>query len=71
MIHGDADELVPEPAVRKLVDKLNTQKNVRVDYRIFAGADHVFANHADPVSEAVEDHVGKAIARRSMALAAD
>ncbi len=28
MLHGDADELVPEPAVRKLVDKLNTQKNV-------------------------------------------
>lgn len=26
MLHGDADELVPEPAVRKLVDKLNTQK---------------------------------------------
>ena len=29
MLHGDADELVPEPAVRKLVDKLNTQKNVQ------------------------------------------
>ena len=37
MLHGDADELVPEPAVRKLVDKLNTQKGVHVDYRIFPG----------------------------------
>jgi alpha/beta superfamily hydrolase len=55
MLHGDTDELVPEPAVRKLVDKLNTQKNVHVDYRVFAGADHVFAEHADAVSEAVED----------------
>ena len=34
MLHGDTDELVPEPAVKKLVDKLNTQKNVTVDYRI-------------------------------------
>ncbi len=34
MLHGDADELVPEPAVRKLVDKLNTQKGVSVDYRV-------------------------------------
>ena len=34
MLHGDADELVPEPAVKKLVDKLNTQKGVPVDYRI-------------------------------------
>ncbi len=29
MIHGDTDELVPEIAVRKLVDKLNTQKGVQ------------------------------------------
>jgi len=66
MIHGDADELVPEPSVRKLVDKLNTQKGVHVDYRVFSGADHVFANHADAVAEAVEDCCGKAIARRQM-----
>ena len=71
MIHGDADELVPEIAVRKLVDKLNTQKGVSVDYRVFEGADHVFAEHAEKVSEAIEDHCGKAIARRAMALAAD
>ena len=71
MVHGDQDELVPEPAVQKLVDKLNTQKNVTVDYRIFEGADHVFANHSERVAMAVEDHVGRAIARRSMALAAD
>jgi len=54
-----------------LVDKLNTQKGVHVDYRVFPGADHVFANHAEAVAEAVEDHCGKAIARRQMALAAD
>ena len=68
---GDADELVPEPAVRKLVDKLNTQKGVHVDYRVFTGADHVFASHADQVAEAVDDHCGKAIAKRQMAMAAD
>jgi alpha/beta superfamily hydrolase len=71
MIHGDTDELVPEIAVRKLVDKLNTQKGVSVDYRIFEGADHVFAEHSEKVSEAIDDFCGKAIARRAMALAAD
>ena len=47
--------------------------NIEVTDRpgVLAAVAHVFANHADPVSEAVEDHVGKAIARRSMALAAD
>ncbi|MGI4745600.1 MAG: alpha/beta hydrolase [Janthinobacterium lividum] len=71
LLHGDSDEMVPEPAVRKLVDKLNTQKNVTVDYRVYAGADHVFATHAEQVSEAVEDYVGKIVARKAMALAAD
>ena len=71
LMHGDSDELVPEPAVRKLVDKLNTQKGVQVDYRICAGADHVFANHADQVSEAIDDYVGKVVARKTMAFAAD
>ena len=71
MLHGDSDELVPEAAVRKLVDKLNTQKGVSVDYRILGGADHVFANHADAILAAIEDYVKKTMARKTMALAAD
>ena len=71
MLHGDSDDLVPEPAVKKLVDKLNTQKGVSVDYRILAGGDHVFAKHADIIAEHVEDYVRKTMTRRLMALAAD
>jgi alpha/beta superfamily hydrolase len=62
---------VPESAVRKLVDKLNTQKGVSVDYRVVEGADHVFAEHADRVADAIEDYCGETITRRAMALAAD
>ena len=71
MLHGDSDELVPEASVRKLVDKLNTQKNVQVDYRVYPGADHVFASHAEHVGQAIEDHVGQIMARKALALAAD
>jgi alpha/beta superfamily hydrolase len=71
LIHGDSDELVPEPSVRKLVDKLNTQKGVQVDYRVYPGADHVFASHAEQVGEALEDHVSLMQSRKAMALAAD
>ena len=71
LLHGDADELVPETSVRKLVDKLHTQKGVQVDYRVYVGADHVFASHADKVGEDVEDYVTRIMARRTMALAAD
>lgn len=71
LLHGDSDELVPEPAVRKLVDKLNTQKGVSIDYRVLPGADHVFASHANAVAAHIEDYVRKTVARRSLALAAD
>ncbi|MGH7104270.1 MAG: alpha/beta hydrolase [Acetobacteraceae bacterium] len=71
LLHGDVDELVPEPAVAKLVEKLNTQKGVRIDYRILRGADHVFAEHAGPIATAVEDYVAKVLAPSRMALAAD
>ena len=71
IIHGDTDEMVPEPTVRKLVDKLNQQKGVAIDYRVFEGADHVFANYSEKVSEAVEGYVTQSLARRQMAFAAD
>ncbi len=70
MIHGGADELVPEPSVRKLVEKLNTQKGVQVDYRVFPRRPRL-RPPCRAVAEAVEDHAGKAIARQQMALAAD
>ena len=53
------------------MDKLNLQKGVSIDYRVFEGADHVFANHADKVTEAVESYVSQSLARKQMALAAD
>lgn len=71
MIAGGRDEMAPEPGIRKLVDKLNTQKNVTVDYRIFEDADHIFAKQADRVAEALEDHVNTMRGRKALALAAD
>lgn len=71
MIAGDKDDMAPEPGIRKLVDKLNTQKNVEVDYRIFEGANHILASEAEKVAGALEDHVTVMRSRRSLALAAD
>ncbi len=71
IIHGDADEIVPEISVRKLVDKLNTQKGVAVDYRVFPGADHVFADQAGAIGNTVQDYVSRELARKHMSLAAD
>jgi alpha/beta superfamily hydrolase len=72
MLHGADDELVPEGSVRKLVDKLNTQKGIRIDYRVMPGAGHIFTPpQAEQVADAAEDHVMGALNRSRMALAAD
>jgi hypothetical protein len=64
---------VPEGSVAKLVAKLNLQKGVSIDYRVFEDADHFFTDHAEAISEATIDHVRKALGldRKKVALAAD
>jgi uncharacterized protein len=72
ILHGADDELVPEASVKKLVEKLNTQKGVSIDYRVMAGAGHVFTpEQTEKVVDAAEDHVMGILNRNRMALAAD
>ena len=72
MFHGADDELVPEASVRKLVDKLNLQKGIKLDYRVQPGEGHVFTPEGTvQIGNAVEDHVMGILNRRKMALAAD
>lgn len=70
VIHGGRDELSTEPATAKLIAKLNTQKGIRMDYRVFAEADHFFIDQCDAISAAVTEHVGRRM-RRDLPLAAD
>jgi alpha/beta superfamily hydrolase len=72
VLHGADDELVPEGAVRKLVEKLNTQRGIAIDYRVMPSAGHVFTpEQTAQVVEAAEDHVSSVLNRSRMALAAD
>lgn len=47
IIHGDADEVVPQESVLRLVDKLAMQKGIIVDYENIEGAGHIFGSHLD------------------------
>lgn len=42
VIHGDEDMVVPPESVQKLVDKLDSQKNISISYEKIIGADHYF-----------------------------
>ena len=57
IIHGGQDELVPEPSVQKLVNKLSHQRDIRIDYRVVTTANHYFVNCIDDLARHVEDYL--------------
>ncbi len=62
ILHGTADEAVPEASVAKLATKLGTQRNIHVDYRPVPGANHFFGEHQDFLNETVETYLRTAMA---------
>jgi alpha/beta superfamily hydrolase len=62
IIHGTKDQVVPEPDVQKLVDRLTAQKGIRITYEKIEGANHFFDNHMTEVVDIVEDYAVKRMA---------
>ncbi|MDA8231662.1 MAG: alpha/beta hydrolase [Magnetospirillum sp.] len=61
IVHGDADELVPEPSAAKLAHKLSAQRNIRVKYQTIAGANHFFGDHLETLTGTVESYLSAAM----------
>jgi alpha/beta superfamily hydrolase len=49
IVQGGADEIVPVEAVTRLVDRLNNQRGIKIEYRVVPGANHFFQDHLDDV----------------------
>ena len=47
VLQGDQDTLVPIESVQKLVHKLAHQRDIKIDFRKIAGADHFFAEQLE------------------------
>ena len=47
ILQGTDDDVVPEPSVEKLANKLKLQKNIIIDYQLVKGANHFFKDHMD------------------------
>lgn len=62
IVQGAKDEIVPPESVTKLVDKLNNQKGIAIDYHLVPGADHFFADQLSIVTKLVDDYLDKALA---------
>jgi len=63
IVHSDRDEIVPEAAVTRLVNKLSAQKDIKIDYRRLEGANHFFNEKADDLGKIVDDYLDVALAK--------
>jgi alpha/beta superfamily hydrolase len=59
IIHGDRDEVVPPEAVEKLAKKIGHQKNIVVEYRPIAGADHFFTDHVRELEQVIGGYLDR------------
>ncbi len=59
VVQGDADEIVPEASVKKLIDKLSNQRDIEIEYALIEEANHFFANQLGELSDAVHDYLDR------------
>lgn len=57
ILQGTEDDVVPEPSVEKLANKLKLQKNITIDYQLVKGANHFFKDHMDHLVGSVSSYV--------------
>jgi alpha/beta superfamily hydrolase len=62
IIQGARDEIVPPASVQKLVEKLTSQRNLEIDYRLIPGANHFFHDSLEELNGHLEDYLGKVLA---------
>lgn len=63
ILHGDKDEVIPQASVDKLAQKLQKQKNIKIDYRVIEGSDHFFQDHIDALNKHVNDYLDKMLTK--------
>jgi hypothetical protein len=61
ILQGDQDEIVPEPSVSKLVDKLSSQRGIMIDYRVLSGAGHFFGDQMEEVNSHLNEYLNKVL----------
>ena len=59
IIQGSEDKIVQEESVNALVEKLNKQININVDYKKIIGADHFFAKNLDDIQKKIKKYIDK------------
>ncbi len=57
IVQGASDQLVPEPDVAKLAQRLSNQRDIEVEYTKIANANHFFYENLDELNATVDDYL--------------
>ncbi|MDR3187368.1 MAG: alpha/beta hydrolase [Holosporaceae bacterium] len=57
IINGEDDQICPIVNVNKLVDKLNSQRGISIDYRLIPHCDHSFQDHLTTIQEYATEYL--------------
>ena len=57
IIHGERDNIIPQDSVQKVVERLNAQKGIAVDYRVIPNANHFYNDQVDMMIENIHDYM--------------
>jgi len=60
VIRGERDNIIPQEPVEKMVERLQAQKGIDIDYRTVEGANHFFHNTTDSLVHHIHDHMNAA-----------
>ncbi|MGH1418660.1 MAG: alpha/beta hydrolase [Hyphomicrobiaceae bacterium] len=63
MLNGDKDRVVPSSSVAELTAKLKTQKGIKIDHEIVAGANHFFEDKIDEMQDIVGSYLDMRMAQ--------
>jgi alpha/beta superfamily hydrolase len=63
IIQGSQDDLVPEPQVAALADRLGNQRDITIDYNVIDGANHFFQERLDSLTAHVEGYLDQRLDR--------
>jgi len=69
IVQGDKDEIVPPASVAKLVEKLQSQRHLKIKHSMVPGASHFFYEHLDELAQRVDDYLAKAVVPDEAAVA--
>mgnify|MGYP006126243595 CR=1 FL=1 len=63
VVHGEIDDLIPIETTSKLATKLNTQKNIEVEFATIKGANHFYENKIDALKNEVVKYLDTSLSK--------